>query len=393
MTKKIAGSILVILILISLIIPSSLTASAADIVEISLEVKYGQTEARKMLDMINSFRTGSDAWYWNESNTEKIYKKNLSKLQYDYNLEAIAMQRAAEIAVSFSHTRPDGSSCFTAFSGSGNTSYGENIAYGYSSASSVFVAWREDDDKYSGQGHRRNMLDENFTQIGIGHAYVNGYHYWVQEFGNKASGAAKTPAEDGYKTVKINALSSLAGNFTTTTTKKTTTTTTTKATTKPSTTKQTTTKQTTTKQTTTKRTTTTTTKPTTAKPPTTTTKSTATVTQTASTTKANSTTQVVSSTNPNSTTEDISTTKNDSTTEITTTVSSTAEINSAENTQNTEETVTEPIMNNSTTEESVTETQSIPNENGSALYLGAATAAVVAAAGICIFIFIRSRKK
>lgn len=372
MTKKFVKCFLVVFILISFIIPSCLTASAADTTTITLEVKYGQTEARKMLDMINNFRTGSNAWEWNSSNTEKIYKKNLQKLEYDYGLEEIAMLRAAEIAVSFSHTRPDGSDCFTAKSKSGHTSYGENIAYGYnalSTASSVFVAWQETDENYSGQGHRRNMLDEGFTQVGIGHAYVNGYHYWVQEFGNNPSGAAKTAAEDGYKTVKITALSSIAEKFTTTTTT---------TTTKPATT--TTTKQTTT--TTTKPATTTKSTTTTTKPPTTTT----------TTTKANSTTKTASNTETNSTTEFTSAANTDTTTEV----SSTEKSSSAENTQSTEPTTVEPPSDKPIADETGTTertSERAPSKNNTVLYIGVTMAGVAAAAGVCTFIFIRSRKK
>ena len=398
MTKKTAKCLLVVFILISFIIPSCLTAFAGDTTTITLEVKYGQTEARSMLNMINSFRTGSEAWYWNENNSQKIYQNGLSKLEYDYNLEAIAMQRAAEIAVSFSHTRPDGTSCFTAFSGSGNTYYGENIAMGYTSASSVFEAWQETNEKYSGQGHRRNMLNENFTQIGIGHCYVDGYHYWVQEFGNKASGVAKTPAEDGNKTVKITALNSLAGKYTTTTTKQTTTTTTTK----PSTTKQTTTKQSTT---TTTKPTTTTTKPTTA---TTTKPATMTAKQTTTTTKPTTATTAITTaateTKANSTTKAVSDTAADTTTAVTsaantnfaTEAASTTIANSTANTQATEPTTVGPSINApSADEETATETatEQAPGGSNTALYIGMATAAVIAAAGICTFVFIRSRKK
>lgn len=35
------------------------------------EVEYGQTEARTMLKMINNFRTGNEAWVWNEENNKK----------------------------------------------------------------------------------------------------------------------------------------------------------------------------------------------------------------------------------------------------------------------------------------------------------------------------------
>ena len=36
------------------------------------------------------------------------------------------------------------------------------------------LGWREDEEDYNGQGHRRNMLNENFTAIGMGHVYYNG---------------------------------------------------------------------------------------------------------------------------------------------------------------------------------------------------------------------------
>ncbi|MDE7244810.1 MAG: InlB B-repeat-containing protein, partial [Oscillospiraceae bacterium] len=92
------------------------------------------------------------------------------------------MLRAAETALSFSHTRPNGEDCFTAFQGS-YRAFGENIAAGQSTGSSVFTSWQEENEKYAGQGHRRNMLSSNFNAIGIGHVYYNGTHYWVQEFG------------------------------------------------------------------------------------------------------------------------------------------------------------------------------------------------------------------
>lgn len=153
---------------------------------------FGQTDAREMLAMINDFRTGSDAWYWNSTNSSKVQVTNLKELTYDYNLEKIAMQRAAETALSFSHTRPNGGSCFSAIY-NGTQSWGENIAAGSSTASATFVQWREDNYNYSGQGHRRNMLSSSFTAIGIAHVKVAGIHYWVQEFGYSNSGAA---AED-----------------------------------------------------------------------------------------------------------------------------------------------------------------------------------------------------
>ena len=168
--------------------------------------QYRQTEARKMLAMINEFRTGNNAWYWNEDDeTKTTYAPNtLGTLRYDYTLEKIAMQRAAELAINFSHTRPNGQSCFS-IEEDGVTSWGENIAYGniISTASDAFTLWREDDYPYVGQGHRRNMLYPEFTAVGFGCFYCNGRYYWTQEFGYSHSGAAATAANDGNTSVSV----------------------------------------------------------------------------------------------------------------------------------------------------------------------------------------------
>ena len=159
----------------------------------SVPMDVEQTSCRDMLESVNSFRTGSEAWYFDTDNTTKVYVNGAQKLTWDYNLEQVAIQRAYEVAVSFSHTRPNGTSCFT-LSYNGTTSCGENIAAGYTSAERAFVGWREDDQPYSGQGHRRNMLSKSYTAVGIAHVRYQGVDFWVQEFGWSNSGAAATEA-------------------------------------------------------------------------------------------------------------------------------------------------------------------------------------------------------
>lgn len=128
----------------------------------------------------------------------------LQPLQYDYDLEKAAMQRAAELAISYSHDRPDGTDCFSAVTLSDCTTLGENIALGQSSAKSVFTAWQETKNNYSGQGHRRNLLNEGFNCVGIGHVIYNGTHYWVQVFGCRDNvNTTKVKASDGKQTVKM----------------------------------------------------------------------------------------------------------------------------------------------------------------------------------------------
>jgi hypothetical protein len=61
-----------------------------------------------------------------------------------------------------------------------NTSKGENIAAGYSTAEAVFTGWK------NSPGHDANMLNTNFTVIGIGLEYVQGSpygNYWTTDFG------------------------------------------------------------------------------------------------------------------------------------------------------------------------------------------------------------------
>lgn len=174
-------------------------------VKVKMTGTYGQTEARKMLSMINEFRTGDDAWYWNSDDKTKTTCTDLKELTYDYDLEQAAMLRAMEIALSFSHTRPNGNICFTAYSYS---AAGENIAAGYSSAESVFEGWQETEDDYSGQGHRRNMLSANVTAVGFGHVYLDGYDYWVQEFRSPVGSTEVVAANDSKTTVDVEVLES-----------------------------------------------------------------------------------------------------------------------------------------------------------------------------------------
>lgn len=90
------------------------SAAGSNTVMNEITVTYDQSGARTMLDMVNEFRTGSDAWAWDQSGQREEYA-GLQELTYDPVLEKVAMQRAAEIIFNWSHTRPNGESCFTAF--------------------------------------------------------------------------------------------------------------------------------------------------------------------------------------------------------------------------------------------------------------------------------------
>jgi len=168
-------------------------ASAEEMVSVRVDGQFMYAEARSMLSMINGFRTGNDAWYISENNQTRIMVKNLKPLNYDYNLEKVAMQRAAEIAVYFNHTRPNGTSWKTIYPG-GRISRGENIGYGSGGGvAEIFDAFCETDKDYSGQGHRRNMLRKEFSRVGFGAFRSGNQLFWVQAF---ASGNAGGNAEE-----------------------------------------------------------------------------------------------------------------------------------------------------------------------------------------------------
>ena len=81
---------------------------------------------------------------------------------------------------------------------------GENISVGHTTAAEANLGWREDDEPYAGQGHRRNMLSSDYNCVGIGHVYYNGVHYWVEVFANRPEiNTTEIPANDSTETVSV----------------------------------------------------------------------------------------------------------------------------------------------------------------------------------------------
>ena len=106
-------------------------------------------------------------------------KAGLSPVTADTSIQAAAQVRAKEIEKSFSHTRPDGSSFSTALTQQGVTyrGSGENIAWGQKTPEQVMNGWM------NSEGHRANILNKNFTKIGVGyHQNASGTNYWTQLF-------------------------------------------------------------------------------------------------------------------------------------------------------------------------------------------------------------------
>ena len=155
-------------------------------------------------DYLNSFRNESGVWYWNSDDTTKTYfntneTNQLKPLKRNVDLENTAKQRAKEIVDLFDHTRPDGSICFTIYPNN-LTAMGENIAYGQTSSYEVTEAWKETNDPYAGQGHRRNMLSTLFNCVGIAGFKKDNIIYWVQAFGY-SNNILQSPSSEDFNVV------------------------------------------------------------------------------------------------------------------------------------------------------------------------------------------------
>ncbi|GHV41278.1 hypothetical protein FACS1894187_22890 [Synergistales bacterium] len=107
-------------------------------------------------------------------------KARLSDLRVDNELTAAAAKRAAELQRLFEHRRPDGRSWDTVLSECGvkrYNSWGENILYNSSGKAADAMTWW-----MKSQGHRDNILNRNYTHIGVGVYQSGGKTYFVQLF-------------------------------------------------------------------------------------------------------------------------------------------------------------------------------------------------------------------
>ena len=109
---------------------------------------------------------------------EERADNGLTPLEKREDLCRLADIRAKEIVQSFSHTRPDGRSCFSIIEDNNIPYYalGENIAMGQTTPEEVMDSWM------NSSGHRENILSSDYNGIGVGCYESNGRLYWVQIF-------------------------------------------------------------------------------------------------------------------------------------------------------------------------------------------------------------------
>jgi len=112
-------------------------------------------------------------------NTERV-RAGCTPLTADARLDAAAQTHSADMATRhyFDHESPDGDDPGQRITTAGYAwaSYGENIATGYRDAGAVMQAWMRS------PGHRRNILDCGFRNLGVAVAWGDRGGYWTQDF-------------------------------------------------------------------------------------------------------------------------------------------------------------------------------------------------------------------
>lgn len=103
-----------------------------------------------------------------------------SPLKASTDLADLARAHSKDMAARgfFDHTNPDGQNPWDRAAAAGVSNLGaENIARGQADAGAVMNAWMES------EGHRANILNCDFTTVGVGVYMRDGGPWWTQNFG------------------------------------------------------------------------------------------------------------------------------------------------------------------------------------------------------------------
>ena len=180
--KKRMLSVLLCLCLTLSLLPLGVLAASTHTVKVVLFVDY--SAAYEELAQLNELRRAAGE----------------TELVMDVYLMDMAVRRAAETTLFFSHTRPNGEQYSTARPSSlENVGIGENILHGgfLVSASKATEQW------YNSEAHRTNMLYSSYRSVGIACVRtMSGDTYWVQNFASMAGTPESTPTS-GTQTLRF----------------------------------------------------------------------------------------------------------------------------------------------------------------------------------------------
>ena len=159
--------------------------------EESREVRISENIAKLVRDFPKDYLS-VNAEEWEVLRIVNVERYNVGDklLTMTAPLQSACDIREPEIREVFSHTRPDGSKCFTAISSFTYNTAGENIyscPTGDASAKKAMTGWM------NSKGHRENILRSGYCYIGVGMTEYNG----VQLFAGRPNGIVKVRTSTG----------------------------------------------------------------------------------------------------------------------------------------------------------------------------------------------------
>ncbi|MGW4705645.1 CAP domain-containing protein [Streptomyces sp. NPDC004285] len=144
--------------------PDPTTAAPTEKAPVTSTADRGEAAEAEVLRLVNDERA----------------KVGCTPVHADAKLAALAGAFSADMATRgfFDHTDPDGDTPWVRAEQAGVTGMGgENIARGQVDAAAVMASWMNSD------GHRANILNCDFTTLGVGVVFGDGGPWWTQDFG------------------------------------------------------------------------------------------------------------------------------------------------------------------------------------------------------------------
>ena len=180
--KRRVLSVLLSVCLCLALLPAGALAAATHTVRVVLNVDY--SAAYEELEQLNQLRRAA----------------GVPELVMDKYMMDMAVRRAAETTLSFSHARPNGERFSTARpSMFDDTAMGENILRG----GMIIGASTATDQWNNSPGHQANMLNGTYRSVGIACVRtMSGWTYWVQNFTSATATPESTPTS-GTKTLRF----------------------------------------------------------------------------------------------------------------------------------------------------------------------------------------------
>jgi Cysteine-rich secretory protein family/IPT/TIG domain len=173
-----------------------LAACAAAFAALSLARAGAEEMADQVLQLVNEQRAAN----------------GLAPLVRNEALDRAALSHSQDMAAGnfMSHFGSDGSNPTQRIGAAGYTgsTWGENVAAWYPSAQAVMNAWM------NSPGHRANILNPNFKEIGIAVVYradTGSRYFWTQDFGARAGSASPPPSTVPLGTPQITGVDRVSG--------------------------------------------------------------------------------------------------------------------------------------------------------------------------------------